>query len=107
MKKELRIRKNEDFNQIYKLKKVYYSKSYKIYFRSNTNLHFGISISKKIGNAITRNKIKRQIRMMILNLIKSQKLEGDYIIVVKKEYLNYTYEENYHSLIKLIKNKVK
>ena len=58
----------------------------------NDIYHFGLSVGKKIGNAVTRNKVKRQIRSMIDQIY--FKNNFNCIIIVKKSYLNHTFNEN-------------
>jgi ribonuclease P protein component len=58
------IKKNKDFRRIYAKAKSYANSDLVVYFLPNgTDMtRFGISISSKIGNAVARNKIKRQIK---------------------------------------------
>ena len=51
----------------------------------------GISVSKKIGNAVIRNKIKRQIRMMFIENFDNETYEKDVIVIVRKNYLQNSY----------------
>ena len=57
---------------------------------------FGISVSKKLGNAVKRNKIKRQIR----EIISKNNYENNFncIIIVRKSYLEQTFLENSNDL---------
>ena len=67
--------------------------------------NYGIAVGKKVGNAVTRNKIKRQIRNI---LTKSQRIFPNfhnYIIICKKEVLNLSYQAKENELVNLIKDK--
>ena len=66
--KKINILKNgRDFDRIIKNNKPYKYKDYIIYIERNTNdlYKFGLSVGKKIGNAVNRNKIKRQLKYII------------------------------------------
>ena len=82
------LKKNEEFQAIIKKKKSIANQKYVIYYRNNNeHLKVGISVSKKLGNAVVRNKIKRQMRMMVQQVFdKTQK--KDFIIIVRNKYLN-------------------
>lgn len=65
VEKAYRIKKNADFQQIYKAGKSVANKQFVVYiYHNKDNEHFrlGISVSKKLGNAVMRNRIKRAIR---------------------------------------------
>ncbi|PTH23703.1 ribonuclease P protein component [Staphylococcus arlettae] len=65
MEKQYRIKKNKDFQFVYKKGKSVANRQFVVYTKPNKTLtHFrlGISVSKKIGNAVVRNRIKRGIR---------------------------------------------
>ena len=49
---------------------------------------FGIAVGKKVGNAVIRNKLKRQYRMLITNNKKLFSNNQDYIIIVKRSSLD-------------------
>ncbi len=104
MKKKYRIKRNEDFQSILSLRKFRGSKSFVVYTKDKTEdyARVGVSVPKKIGNAVTRNKIKRQVREIIRPLeIKNS--EQDMIIMVKRTYLNSSFQENRKDLEKLLK----
>lgn len=67
MKKINIVKNSRDFDRIIKNNKPYIYKDYVIYLEKDTNEYykFGVSVSKKLGNAVNRNKIKRQIRSII------------------------------------------
>ena len=66
------------------------------------NNKYGIAVGKKIGNAVTRNKVKRQIRNIIDNNYKLFPNYHNYIIISKKEVLNISFSEMEYQLIKLL-----
>ncbi len=105
MKKAYRVRKNEEFASLISKRHSRASQGYVIYFdaRKENNARVGISVSKKLGNAVTRNKIKRQVREMIGQVIDLDVAIYDYIIIVRKPYLERTFIDNKKDLEKTLK----
>lgn len=68
MKKEYRIKKSKEIETILRKKRSSGNKHYIIYVTKNheTN-HFrlAMSVSKKLGNAVVRNRLKRQMKNII------------------------------------------
>ena len=103
MKKINIIKKNNDFNRIIK-KRNGKSNDLFIINQEPNNLNkamFGITLTKKIGNAVVRNKLKRQIKSIIDNNKNIYQNNKNYIIIIKKEALNASYQEKEKSLISL------
>ena len=95
MKKYEVVKEHKEFDDIIENGKYKKSKNFVIYNKDSTNEYprFGIAVGKKIGNAVTRNKVKRQFRMLIdsnKNLFSNNK---DYIIIVKRSVLMSTYKD--------------
>lgn len=67
MKKINILKESRDFDRIIKSYSPYKYKDYIIFIEKNTNdvYKFGLSVGKKIGNAVRRNKVKRQIKFII------------------------------------------
>ncbi len=60
--KYLKIKKNSDFQRLFgRGKKVFSPYLSLLYFKSD-KLKMGIAVSKKHGNAVTRNRVKRLVR---------------------------------------------
>lgn len=93
MKKINIIRDNFDYNRIIKNYQPYKYKDYIIYIErtNDTSYHFGFSIGKKLGNAVIRNKIKRQIKSIIDK--KTYQNGFNCIIMVRKGILNKSFIE--------------
>ena len=85
MKKYEIVKKNTEFNDIINSGAYFKNKYYYIYYKDNDlNLpRFGLAVSKKHGNAVVRNKLKRQLRSIIDH---NKKLfeNKDYVIMVRK-----------------------
>lgn len=105
MKKTYRIKRNEDFQTIIKDKNSVSNAKFVVYYKKNDNhLRVGISVSKKLGNAVVRNKTKRQVRMMVQSIFEVNQ-EVDFIVIVRNKYLLSSYEENINDL-KYLYNKI-
>ena len=108
MKKSLRIRKNEEFTRIIGERHSISSANFVLYFsdRQKDNVRVGISVSKRLGNAVERNKIKRQVREMARSIIDFDNLQKDFIIIVRNPYLKNNFQDNENDLEKLIKKAI-
>ena len=93
MKKINILKNSRDFDRIIKKEKPYKYKDYIIYLERGTNdiYKFGLSVGKKIGNAVNRNKVKRQLKSIISEKVYQNNFNC--IIIVRKGILNQTYQE--------------
>lgn len=103
MKVKYRVKSHEDFQKVIRVNKKTGSQSYIIYYMNNEYgyARIGISTSKKLGNAVIRNRIRRQVRAMCQEVIDYNK-SMDYCIIVRKGYLQQTFEKNKNELRDLI-----
>ena len=87
MKKKNVVKKYSEFQEILNTKKFKKNYPFVIYYnnRKYSYSRVGILITKKHGNAVIRNKIKRQIREMISELLSFNE-EYDFIITFAKNY---------------------
>lgn len=104
MKKRETVKSNILFNNIIN-EGERNSNKYFVICRSKKDFeknNYGIAVGKKIGNAVTRNKLKRQIRNIIDKNKKLFPIYHNYIIICKKEVLELSFQEMENELLKLI-----
>ena len=102
MKKINIVKKNTEFNNIIKIGKKYSNDIFYIYIVDNSYSYnrYGISVSKKVGNAVTRNLYKRRIKDIIDDA--NIKFSGKDVVIIsrpKLKFCDYTYIRN--SIVKI------
>ena len=105
MKKLYRVRKSEEFSSIISRKKSTANAFFVVYSsdRAKENARVGISVSKKLGNAVERNRIKRQVREMLRALMDFDSYARDLVVIVRKPYLEQSFSDNKNDLEKMLK----
>lgn len=104
MKRIETIKDNKLFNNIIKYGEFQKNHYYVIYNKENEEEKrlFGIAISKKVGNAVTRNKLKRQTRAIIDNHQNLFKNNRNYIIMIRKSCKEVKYNILENALVSLL-----
>ena len=95
MKKAYRVKKNEEFEKIITAGNRVTSRRFVLYRYPAVFDHdrVGISAGRKLGNAVERVKIRRQVRMMIQEIF-DFKSGNDYILIVRPGYLSGSFADN-------------
>ncbi len=91
MKKAYRVKSEADFQRVFHHGKSTANRQFVVYILNKQNQdHFrvGISVGKKIGNAVERNALKRKIRQGVLELENSIKEDIDFIVIARKPAAN-------------------
>lgn len=102
MKKKDIIKKNYEFSNIINKGTNLKNKYYNIFYIKSEYNHYGISVPTKTGNAVTRNKLKRQVKNIIDNNKKYIQTGYDYVIILRKSILDLNYSKKEENLIKLL-----
>ena len=76
--------------------------SFIIYYNKNDQGHSRvcISVNKKLGKAVIRNKIKRQTRAIITDILDFS-LSIDYVVVIRNRFTTLEYKDNKDNFYKL------
>ncbi|ASP28782.1 ribonuclease P (protein C5) [Spiroplasma corruscae] len=99
------IKKNQDFQKIIRHRKFKNTSSFVVYFinKNEGSFRYGISVGKKLGNAVLRNHTKRIVRTIVYNSLEKLKFKKiDVVIIVKAGFLNKEYADNSNQLDKLL-----
>ena len=91
-----RIKSNEDFAFTVKKGEILKHSPYLIHFiKNDLNVcRIGISVSRKVGNAVTRNRVKRQTRAMCDSLVQYTSHTFDVVIIIKPNFLSNSFDDN-------------
>lgn len=106
MKKEYRIKKYSEIDAIFKFRLMKSDAYFSIYQTNHENakhFRFALSIGKKFGHAVKRNKIKRQIRMIIQTAHKHIVPNKDFVIVIKPKASALSFDQIEQSILSLLK----
>ncbi len=105
MKKRFRIKKEHDFQLVFKKRKSFANRQFVIYLSDHpktNHMRVGISVSKRLGNAVKRNKIKRRIRVFFQK--HQDRLEPkEYVVIARQPVSKMDYHEMEKSLVHVLK----
>lgn len=85
LKKSYRVKREKDFQAIFETGQNVANRKFVIYFLEKNQAHFrvGISVGKRLGNAVTRNAVKRKVRHVLI--ANQDKLKNyDFVVIARK-----------------------
>ena len=88
IKKEYRVKSDQDFQRVFHEGNSVANRQLVLYvYQKNNQEHFrvGLSVGKKIGNAVLRNQIKRYLRQSLLELKPWIKKDIDFILIARPD----------------------
>ncbi len=104
MNKDKIIKKSETYSKIISESNSQKNKFFSIYFEKSNELNkYGITIPKKIGKAHIRNKLKRQLKNIIITNEFVIPKQFNYVIIIKEATLSLKYNQMAEELLKLLK----
>ena len=99
------IKKNKDHKNVYNRGKSVADRHLVLYFLANNsaNCRLGFTVSKKIGNAVKRNRIRRLFKEACRN--NSNQFTGgfDIVLLARRNNESLKYHQVEESLLKLLK----
>ena len=104
MKRIETIKDQKLFNNIIRNGKFTKNNYFVIYniMKEDDKINYGIAISNKVGNAVTRNRLKRQTRAIIDNHRNLFKNDHNYIIMIRKGSVGVEYQILERALVELL-----
>lgn len=94
VQRRLRLRKKEHFAKVFKHGKSAANHQFVVYVKPSPDakpFRFGVSASKKIGNAVVRNRIRRRVKEIVRQMEPDIKPGVDIICIVRKPALELDY----------------
>jgi ribonuclease P protein component len=104
MEKKHRIRKDMEFKKVYKVGRNYWNRNLVLYVSKNKldNTRIGFTLTKKIGNAVTRNRVRRKMKEICRLNLNNMKQGYDLVFIAKKNTVNLSYDELEKSMIHIL-----
>lgn len=106
MKKKYRIKKNDEFQEVFKKGKSVANRQFVLYVLDKPEqpyFRIGLSVSKKIGKAVVRNRVKRYIRQVFHEERDRIEIGKDYVIIARMPVATMEYEETKKSLLHVLR----
>ncbi|MBQ3067051.1 MAG: ribonuclease P protein component [Clostridia bacterium] len=95
MKSVYRLKKNFQYNYVYKHSKSVADKNFVLLFcKSNmAQTKVGFSVSKKFGHAVQRNRIRRQMKAVVGPMMPNVAKGYNVVLIPRRQGHAYTFEE--------------
>ncbi|MBQ1343017.1 MAG: ribonuclease P protein component [Firmicutes bacterium] len=89
-----RLKRQQDFSRVYKRGVSQAYPAFVLHRRSNGGgRRFGFSVSKKVGNAVTRNRVRRRLRHAVYGLRDSFPPATDYVFVARNAAAHLSFQQ--------------
>lgn len=106
MHKQHRLAKREDFNKVFRFGKSVANQQFVLYHLIKTENEFfrlGVSVSKKIGNAVVRNRLRRIMKEIIRLNKDTITLTADFILIARKPIVDMDYHQIESCIVHVLK----
>ena len=105
LKRINRLKKRYQFNYVYKSGEHFSGEHIVLYVVSSKtkNIKVGLAVTRKIGHAVVRNRVRRRLREIIKKQVPNLKQNYNIIVVARENVINASFEKLTNEFIKLIK----
>ena len=105
LKRVNRLKKRYQFNYVYKSGEHFSGEHMVLYLVSSKtkNIKVGLAVTKKVGKAVVRNRVRRQLREIIKKQVPSLKQNYNLIVVARDNITSASFENLTNEFLKLIK----
>jgi ribonuclease P protein component len=106
VEKTYRLAKREDFNKVYRYGKSMANHQFVLYYLPQSKLEqfrLGISVSKKVGNAVVRNRLRRMIKEIVRLKKENMTPHYDYVLIARKPAAEMEYADMEKSILHVIR----
>ncbi len=106
MRKSYRVKKESEFQQVFETHDSIANRQFVVYKLDKPGQHHfrvGISVGKKIGNAVHRNWVKRRIRQALYELKPDLRQDVDFIVIARPSTDQMSMRDVKSSLIHVLK----
>ena len=105
MRKSYRVKTEQDFQKVFQPGNSFANRKFVVYVLPKEQSHFrvGLSVGKKVGNAVSRNEVKRKIRAAVYSIKEEIDPELDFIVIARPSVKGLTYDEVRSNLVHVLK----
>jgi len=102
--KKFRLKERSDFRRIYQRGRSLACPYFVVYYRSSSHPvpRLGFSVSKKLGNAVTRNRQRRRLAELCRHNAELFAPRKDYVFIIRNQMKRATYSQLEAALHKLM-----
>jgi ribonuclease P protein component len=103
-----RIKKNKDYRKVYRFGRSVADGNMVLFALANKSRfnRFGFTVSKKVGKAVVRNKVRRWFKEACRIHLNEFPESFDYVVLARKAIIDKDYHVVEKSLLKLLKRAV-